>query len=181
MHGIFLCEEKLKIEGDSIIVMDCTPGRWYSSISMTKWIRPSTGIHAWKFKVDNIKSSWHVIGIWKCDKKFTDVYENGYGYIISAGYLTNPRDYGNLGKGYGTVVRDDWVERRYKCKNGDLIEMIVDMDKLSISYKVNDKDFGVAFEEIDETEYRAGITTCYRDSRYTFISYTNSRLLLSKR
>lgn len=159
-----LCDEKIKIEKDTITVLRCSPNHWYSSISMKKYIEPKSGIHTWTFRIDNKNSSWHVLGIWKLDKEFERVYKHGYGYVLSEGFLANPNKYGSFGRQYGI-----------HCKNNDVIEMIVDMDKLCISYKVNDQELGIAFKDIEETKYKAGLTTCYENTQFTFLSYTNLR------
>ena len=44
-----------------------------------------------------------------------------------------------------------------KYKNGDIIEMILDLNHLTLSYKVNDKEYNAVFE-IEKGEYRAAVT-----------------------
>ena len=87
--------KNLKLK-DSITVLKCKPGNWYSSASMKKCIEPKSGIHSWTFRIDNKNSSWHVLGIWKLDKEFEKVYKHGYGYVLSEGYLANPNKYGSF-------------------------------------------------------------------------------------
>ena len=44
------------------------------------------------------------------------------------------------------------------CKVNDIVTMMVDLVNNTLSYKVNDKDLGVAFEEIDiGKSWRVGV------------------------
>ena len=38
---------------------------------------------------------------------------------------------------------------------GDVVEMILDLEKRTLGHKVNEKDYGVAFENIEDTSYKA--------------------------
>ena len=102
------------------------------------------------------------LGIMKSDKKFAKVYKDGYAYIMNYGKLADRENFGSYGSDYGAI-----------CADGDIIEMILDMNKMTLSYKVNDKEYGVAFHNIDNTKYKAGLTMCHKTSKYEFISYMN--------
>ena len=43
------------------------------------------------------------------------------------------------------------------CQNGDILEMILNLNQYTLRYKINGKDYGVAFEDIEKTKYRAAI------------------------
>ena len=58
-----------------------------------------------------------------------------------------------------------------KCLSGDVIDMILDLEKLELSYIVNGKNFGVAFTEIEKTEYRAVVSANVVDDAIEFVSY----------
>ena len=65
-----------------------------------------------------------------------------------------------------------WHGRDYgeKCKDGDIIKMTLNMNELTLSYQVNDKDLGNAYENIENTAYRAAVTM-ERDSSLTLIRF----------
>ena len=69
----------------------------------------------------------------------------GYG-LHGYAHLTNPESSIDYGKRYG---------ERFEVN--DIIEMRLDCNKWTLSYKINDKDFGKAFD-IEPNEYRAAIT-----------------------
>ena len=75
-------------------------------------------------------------------------------------YKTNPRSPGNCGSKYGV-----------RCKNGDIIEMILNLNTLCLSYKINEKNYGTAFKNIENTSYRAAITFFVNGEKVTLISY----------
>ena len=128
------------------------------------------GVHKWKFKVINLKqdigdgSDWtSCIGIYKLPSS-TDVNDNidlpkdnhflwenkmmsGYGFCAHSGKI----------KVYDGI-NDYCVSSDYgvECKNGDIIEMIVDMNKLEMKYVINGIDFGTAFD-IQCAKYRAAV------------------------
>ena len=43
------------------------------------------------------------------------------------------------------------------CENGDVVQMTLDLDECTLSFKVNDIDYGVAFDSIEKTNYRAAV------------------------
>ena len=73
------------------------------------------------------------------------------GYISVAGRMSNPKSQGNYGIEYGE-----------SCKIGDIVEMVLDFDKLELRYFVNDKDQGKVNEKAfmieKNTKYRAFVS-----------------------
>ena len=133
-------------------------------------MRINKGINRWKLQCNHVPHSysWHVIGIWKTrfinpptNKLFLTSHKNGYGYVLSGGYLSNPERAGCSGINYGI-----------KCKDNDIIEMIVNFESLTISFKINDEDFGTAFK-IENTEYRAAVRLPTTGSQLTLLSYNS--------
>eukprot|EP01084_Bolivina_argentea_P054290 99606_1 len=119
----------------------------------------SSGIHIWRFQINNIsKNTRHLIGILKVYKntkflngvrvsdglnlkllpltntEFLTKPYSGYGYYTGKGVRSNPNRPYEFGSDYGV-----------KCKNGDMITMIVNFDNLTLSYRVNGVDHGIAF------------------------------------
>merc|ERR1712228_1023042 len=113
------------------------------------------GKHQWTFEYTMIGNNhWNLIGIWNTtssdpatERHFLNICHNGYAYCGPQGVLTNPEAPGNGGDNYGV-----------RCKSGDVVEMTLDLDRRTLSFAVNEKDYGVAFNEIAEGEYRAAVT-----------------------
>ena len=59
------------------------------------------------------------------------------------GCLTNPIQCLGPGRSYGC-----------ECNENDIIEMTLDCNQWTLSYKINDKDFGKAFD-VKPNKYRA--------------------------
>eukprot|EP01084_Bolivina_argentea_P209043 356177_1 len=112
------------------------------------------GKYHWKFKIKHVpkQHGWIVIGIWKTMSKrkppihtyFTegDSYDSGYGYVVTEANITNASG-GGRGGSYGVT-----------CKSGDIVDMLLNFDNLTLKYSVNDKDMGIAFL-ITNTPYKA--------------------------
>ena len=119
----------------------------------------STGIHIWTFKANESNSCDDIIGIRKSNADSRKEHlqlsldNGGDGSVNSVGYglnlirrLTNPADNGRWGKSYGQ-----------RWDSGDVIEMKLNFNDLSLSYKINEKDYGKAFT-IESDKYRAAVT-----------------------
>ena len=57
-----------------------------------------------------------------------------------------------------------------KIQNGEVIEMRLDLKELTLKFKVNDKVI-VDFVDIEDTAYRAAVSTYKQQDRITLISY----------
>ena len=55
----------------------------------------------------------------------------------------------------------------------DTIYVTLDLDQLQVSYKINDEDHGVAFRDIEATEYKACLCVHYKGDTVDLVSYTN--------
>ena len=136
-------------------VQHCAPYNTANSAFLKNTI--SEGIFHWKFKIKKITSSYMDIGIWKINSGeqklaintfFTRDKNSGYAFCVGFGTLVNPDD-PNLNPGdlqkYGKI-----------CQNGDIVEMILNLDDLTLKYIINDTDYGVAYN-IEKTSYKAAI------------------------
>merc|ERR1712039_294224 len=87
--------------------------------------------------------------------------EIGAGYAWAATNWLSTLDYKD--KGSGALMdpkKGEFAKLGYygpHCKGGDIVEMILDLEQRTLRYKVNDSDNGVAFENIEKTEYKAAI------------------------
>ena len=113
------------------------------------------GYHEWKLKVKFSGGSGNslMIGLWRIQKDksppITNTHynkgrEQGYGFHCSSGELIC------TDKGFG-------VSAKYGVRvTHAIVDMIVDFNKLSLSFKIDGKDYGKAFD-IKKNKYRAVI------------------------
>ena len=149
----------------------------YKTAYLTKIV--SKGVHKWRFKAIKMSPYTTIIGVWKTkyateiDAELWEDYAKGkfYGYSSTHGQLTSgDQDFA-------------WEKCRYgerKCQQGDVIDMILDLNKLEIRYFVNHRDYGVAFENIDDTSYRVCICVHEKKDVLKFVEYQNMSKLTEK-
>ena len=113
-----------------------------------------SGYHEWKFKI--IKSGsegpFFMIGLWRCSTKknppttgfFTRGQDQGYGYSVGTAAKSRCSD-GCTMDSFGVKVND-----------GDIVEMMVDFDQLSLCWKVNGESYGKS-HDITKDKYRAAV------------------------
>jgi hypothetical protein len=136
----------------------------------------SSGIHTWQFEIDNgVIGWWYFIGIWKVFsgkmqlKAYFNAFEKNNSYAFSLGKarcvdpnVPNKEDWkgDDQGHKYGCV-----------CKTGDIISMCLDFQHRTLSFVINDTDYGVAFSEIEQTSYRAAIGLFYTNEAVRLLDY----------
>ena len=115
------------------------------------------GIFNWKLRINQWENNGFMLGIRRVKSNddvpptetwFTDGgYESGYGFRIrpSLTSLTGPEGYAYDGKEYGV-----------EPQNGSIIEMILDLENLTLSYIIDGKDYGKAFD-VTEGKYRLAL------------------------
>ena len=114
-----------------------------------------SGKKNWKFRIEKCQyESWGIlIGIWKIESEkepptetyFTHRGDNAaYAFNVDYAKLVNKRGSGH-GRDYGI-----------KCKDGDIIDMYLDMNNLTLSFAINNKHYGKAFD-IEDTPYRLAV------------------------
>ena len=130
------------------------------------------GTHIWRFRcnrpsVGNVGDGINdMIGILTNDaERQTDGYfddfpgEKGIGYgFATDGRLNEPKN-ALWGKCYGRV-----------CGIDDIIEMKLDFNELTLSYKINEKCYGKAFD-IEQNEYRAVVCMAGKNASWTLMYY----------
>ena len=134
--------------------------RWHASNFLKYKI--SKGIEEYKFKIINYKDQ---------GSNFTDI---GIGVVFLEYFERNQSDnrwminYPFAGRDTGCCYhtmhgletpRDgtEFVFYGVKCKEDDIVSMIVDLENYQIRYKVNDQELGVAFKDIKQTSYKVAV------------------------
>ena len=132
-------------------------------------IASSPGIYKWKLRLNHVPnlnySYWAVIiGIWKTKSSKEPVLDTSFASITtkktypwSWGYAFDAMN-GTLVNSSGTNAKTGG-EYGKKCKTGDIIEIILDFDKLTLKFNINDQDMGIAHSDIEDTEYRVALST----------------------
>ena len=121
----------------------------------------------WRFKIELFNgkyASWNnLIGVYKLNDRplpslsvendFVHMDNCGYAFVSSSGELTDASSPGDYCVN-GTVLN---TEFGIACKQGDTIEMTLDLTQWTIGYVINGKDYGVAFRDIEKCDYRAAV------------------------
>ena len=87
-------------------------------------------------------------------KYFTRDGNKGYAYIVS-GYRTRIIDEGRRGEEYAV-----------KCRDDNVVDMILDFrrEPSTLSFKVNDIEYGPSYQNLVKGQYRMAVTLCVGDS-----------------
>ena len=151
-----------------------------------------SGRHEWKFRVNKfLTTGWHTtIGVWKSNRnKYLKSSINEakctglvYGWSINAKILT-PIDKSADTRStdfYSRYVSPQDIEEKWygprKCKTGDFVTMILDLEKRTLSFILNGKDCGVAFKRITHCEYQAVVSINGEGDSLELISYGSSQI-----
>ena len=116
------------------------------------------GIHIWRFRINNnidIGNRLDAIGI----GKVTPLSPRLKADLLEEFFEDDMSD-------SGSICTNPAMD---KCKIGDILSMMVDCTKWTLSYKVNDEKY-IKSRDIQPGKYRAGITLTARSS-YSLMSY----------
>eukprot|EP01083_Nonionella_stella_P002155 6202_1 len=154
------------------------------SASLTRTV--NEGVHTWKFQgMNGNTDSWFLFGIWRVDdnaqlntKTFlTDQRKYGHGSnVTSYAYAANSGWKKHDGKTLEYVAVSNQYRlnsrgRRLACGLCVVVEMILDLNNYTLSYKVNGKDHGKAFD-VTQGTYRAGVTLSRHRCQCSLLSYS---------
>ena len=131
--------------------MTITARKFRQCSSFCKHIIES-GRFKWKFQLTKMSFTEILIGIYKIkpelelqtDSFFTKGGGKGYAFGVTTSKLTNRTGYTWGGK-YGK-----------KCKTGSIVEMILDLNELTLRFIIDGIDYGKAFD-IEKCKYRAAV------------------------
>ena len=160
-------DENIKIDGNKLTLMKLTK---YGVKSTYLRNVVNTGVHIWHFECgsDCIHGFGDMIGIISNNASLQ--LNNNYFHTVEKdatayGFaLTGTLAHGQTRKQYGD-----------RCKKNDIVQMRVDFNDLTLSYKINENDYGKAFY-IKQGQYTAAISMFEWGDKeprfgYTLISY----------
>ena len=122
-----------------------------------------SGIFKWKFKIDQCKGGF-ILGIWKIKNNTTTP-------PLKVWFTKNETPFSQRHKPESAAVygfhsktscltrNDGWAlgpEYGIYPANDSIIEMILDLNKLTLSYIIDGKDYGKAFD-VEKSKYRAAV------------------------
>ena len=133
-----------------------------------------SGQNHWKFKIDKWPHpgtyDYVVIGVIKENANFDKVISKWLGGIVNTTYcwdmastelnVHNSDDSDTWIAGYGV-----------KGKEGDIIDMYLDLDKYELSFAVNGKNYGKSHDVDKEYGYIGIVSFRYADYQMTLLSY----------
>ena len=128
-----------------------------------------SGIFKWKFKIEH-RYGPIIVGIWKDKDDSSSPPLNtlftkknfgcgGYGFCSWTGAFLIEEDSkgGIMGKTYGVILN-----------KGAIIEMILDLEQLTLSYIIDGKDYGKAFD-VEKCKYRAAVCMYNKENAITLL------------
>ena len=90
--------------------------------------------------------------------------ERGYAFIGNLARLTKDHGHG-AGRQYGCPF----------MKKDDVIEVYLDLEERTLSYKINGVGYGTAFDCLDETRYCLAVTFCGNGNEIELLLYDNMK------
>ena len=149
----------------------------------------SKGYHHWTLKLlkfnpnnqQHLYESYRIIvGITGSDHKRDYSYSNNYTSIIDNQYqfIWNYKEY-NKKEALSGLAPDisNGYDKQYGQvgKQGDFIDIYLDFDQKTISFGINGKDYGVAFENIELGIYRLAVTLTGNGTSMQIMSYSHDK------
>ena len=128
-----------------------------------------SGVHHWRFKA--VKYSGYIrVGLFKEKYNPQSMVESVLGYDKpnsdyvfnwQQGYIHDPTKNNEKLKDYGIIA-----------KEGDTCDVHIDLNKLQISFGVNTKMYGIAFDNIEKCKYRVAVYNNNRGDMVEMIEYS---------
>ena len=133
----------------------------------------NTGYHEWRFKLTkkHFRFASEYFGIWN-NRINAKQYLDRLCYPILGDTNENKRAYG-LNATFGELRGDpNRYHERYskEINTGDIIDMCLDLNINELSYRINDTDYGKAFD-IDAGEWRACVCLAYAGDEVILVHY----------
>eukprot|EP01084_Bolivina_argentea_P123829 219439_1 len=154
---------KLLLESDILT----QTGDWNQTAFLTNIIGADTGMHEWKFKLTKFNGCNLSIGIFITDFDPTTSLNGFYHSTTSRSYSLHANN-GRLWKHDAYDFKDGIYAD--PCKENDIISMRLDMNTLTLSFSMNHKDCGKAFD-VKKATYKAVVNLYKRGTQIQLVSY----------
>ena len=166
------CSTNFELSMDNTLVTNIKKSGRGASAYLSEKVK-NGAVHRWRFQVFPLSKKAMTIGVWKTKYPISTTssyfitrgFCKSYGWIITGNKLSkgdvNELTINNKRKRYGKRI----------CVGGDIIDMILDLDRKELRYMRNEEDYGVAFENIEDTEYVAAIDMSGEQDLIQIISY----------
>lgn len=180
----------IQIEGKCILKRNKTgyESAFLSNIARMRDDDDMSNIYQWKFKIEGghkSGGSTRIFGIWRVDEKENEEDINDMKKITNT-YFTNEKlidgDSNNNYNDNNTNDNDknkNNEQRVYgkpfgdKCHDGDIIEMILDLNQLKLFYKLNNEIYGKPID-IMAANYKAVVSFYHLDDRIKLLQFTTN-------
>ena len=136
------------------------------------------GQHRWRLKINEWGTGYDryiIIGIVKNEIIDKLIEESEYGFYL--GRIENTAYCFDVDAADLNIhnSRDDWTEYKYgiEAKEGDIIDMYLDLDTLQLGYAINDTYYGKAFDVEAGYGYIGAVSTELENVRLTLLTYDN--------
>ena len=123
----------------------------------------TSGIHKWTFKLVKFDRNGYIT--------LFGVFKARYSAVLTSQFFSSCYDNKVYVYDVWSGTKKDGDEYGIRCEEEDIIEMTLDLNRYELSYKVNDTDYGVAYKDIEQTSYRAGISGYKSYPTYQLLSY----------
>ena len=141
-----------KVEYNQQLITTIRPNAWklvYGCLGIDK------GLHTWQIKIiSDIR--FLAIGVIEDNENVLTAYNHNHRFVIKHGCCLEVKS----GMFYHRTI-SSLNAKSYsissKASQGDIFTMTLDMDNHTLSYKINDKDYGIATNTLDKSKYRLAV------------------------
>eukprot|EP01084_Bolivina_argentea_P039943 73805_1 len=162
--------------GDLITVDDATVthasndnSNWQSALGTI--VAEKSGIHEWKIKINKIGGySNLILGVVNAS-----FYKPNSPFVVDFAFGTfDPIYYACIASGKKmTATGNEWTPYAQALKDNDDVKLILNLKQKTITYEINDKSMGIAFDDIEMScGYRFAVSMDRANESVTMISYS---------
>ena len=151
----------VSIEGTVITMKKKQSGYESAFLSNTA----TEGRHHWRFRLEashksvTTKSGPRIFGVWRMDHEDNVDINQMVNTHFTNNELVDPNSNQAHGKGFGD-----------KCKEGDVVEMVLDLEEGRLHYMLNGEEYGKPVV-VATAHYKAAVSFYHKDDRIKLLEY----------